>query len=84
MGMSADQLMELKENDEKAATDVFQDANCKTWMFKCRAKMDNFQDQQRYTPASPLFFFSFFFFFFSLFSNGRFAANDSTNDEKLG
>lgn len=47
MGMSADQLMELKENDDKAASDVFQDANCKTWVFKCRAKMDNFQDQQR-------------------------------------
>lgn len=47
MGMSADQLMELKENDEKAAGDSFQEANCKTWVFKCRAKMDNFQDQQR-------------------------------------
>lgn len=47
MGMSADQLMELKENDEKAAGEVFQDANCKTFNFKCRAKMDNFQDQQR-------------------------------------
>lgn len=49
MGMSADSLMELKESDEKAAGDVFQEAACKTWMFKCRAKMDSFQDQQRYT-----------------------------------
>ena len=48
MGMSADQMMELKENDEKAAGDAFQEANCKTFMFKCRAKMDSFQDQQRY------------------------------------
>lgn len=48
MGMTADQLVELKENDEKAAGDAFQEANCKTFMFKCRAKMDNFQDQQRY------------------------------------
>ena len=48
MGMSADQLMELKENDNKAADDAFQDANCKTFNFKCRAKMDNFQEQQRY------------------------------------
>lgn len=47
MGMSADQLMELKENDEKAAADVFTEASCKTWNFKCKAKMDNFQDQQR-------------------------------------
>ncbi|KAL8776436.1 MAG: hypothetical protein Q9203_007378 [Teloschistes exilis] len=58
MGMSADQLMELKENDDKAASDVFQEANCKTWVFKCRAKMDNFQDQQRVryqvAGASPL------------------------------
>ncbi|KAI9810389.1 MAG: Replication factor A protein 1 [Pycnora praestabilis] len=47
MGMSADQLMELKENDEKAAGELFQEANCKSWVFRCRAKMDNFQDQQR-------------------------------------
>ncbi|KAI4134715.1 MAG: hypothetical protein LQ347_001297 [Umbilicaria vellea] len=58
MGTSADLLMDLKENDEKAAGDSFQEANCKTWVFKCRAKMDNFQDQQRVryqvTGASPL------------------------------
>ena len=47
MGMSADQMMELKENDDKAAGDAFQEANSQTWIFKCRAKMDNFQDQQR-------------------------------------
>lgn len=48
MGMSADELMELKDRDEKAAAEAFQDANCKTWNFKCKAKMDSFQDQQRY------------------------------------
>ncbi|KZF20117.1 replication protein A 70 kDa DNA-binding subunit [Xylona heveae TC161] len=47
IGMSADQLMALRESDEKAAEEVFQEANCRTWVFKCRAKMDNFQDQQR-------------------------------------
>ena len=47
MGMTADALVELRENDDNAATEVFQDANCQTWIFKCRAKMDNFQDQQR-------------------------------------
>ena len=47
MGMSADQLMELMENDEKAASEVFQEANCKTWVFKCKARMDSFQEQQR-------------------------------------
>jgi replication factor A1 len=48
MGMTADKLMELKENDEPAMTKAFQDANCQTMVFKCRAKMDSFQDQQRY------------------------------------
>ncbi|KAK2762830.1 Replication factor A protein 1 [Arachnomyces sp. PD_36] len=47
MGITADQLMELRENDEKAATKIFQEANCKTWNFRCKAKMDTFQDQQR-------------------------------------
>ena len=47
MGMSADTLMEIREEDEKAYGDVFQEANCKTWIFKCRAKMDTFQEQQR-------------------------------------
>ncbi|KAE8334163.1 hypothetical protein BDV24DRAFT_146312 [Aspergillus arachidicola] len=47
MGTSADQLMELRQNDEKAAGDIFQDANCRTWNFRCRAKIDNFGDQQR-------------------------------------
>ena len=47
LGMSADRLMELKEEDEKAANDAFQEANCQAWVFRCRAKMDNFQDQQR-------------------------------------
>ena len=48
MGMSANQLNDLKENgDEKAAGEIFQDAICTTWTFKCRAKMDTFQDQQR-------------------------------------
>ena len=51
MGMSADQVMEMKESDDPVVQtnvgEVFQEANCKTWIFKCRAKMDNFQDQQR-------------------------------------
>lgn len=47
MGMSADALMEIKETDEKRLSDIFSDANCRTWNFKCKAKMDSFQDQQR-------------------------------------
>jgi replication factor A1 len=38
MGMTADQLTELKDNDE-AAGEVFQEANCKSWVFKCRARL---------------------------------------------
>lgn len=47
MGMSADQLMEARQNDEKAAGEIFQNANCRTWNFRCRAKLDTFGDQQR-------------------------------------
>ncbi|KAG0651899.1 Single-stranded DNA-binding p68 subunit [Hyphodiscus hymeniophilus] len=60
MGISADQLMELKENDTAAMEKAFEEANCKTWIFKCRAKMDNFQDQARVRyqvmNASPINF----------------------------
>lgn len=47
MGMSADKMMEYRENDEAALTKAFEDANCKTMIFKVRAKMDTFQDQQK-------------------------------------
>lgn len=47
MGMSANDLMALKESDETGASQAFEDANCKTLTFRCRAKMDTFQDQQR-------------------------------------
>ena len=48
MGKTADELTELKQEDDKLAEEVFQQANCTTWFFRCRAKMDTFQDQQRY------------------------------------
>ncbi len=48
MGMTADQLVELRENDEPAATAALDGANCQTLLFKCRAKMENYQDQQRH------------------------------------
>ena len=51
MGKSADQVMELSQSEAKedkaAADNAFQAANCNTFVFKCRAKMDTFQDQQR-------------------------------------
>ena len=48
LGLSADDFMEMKENEPNAVENILQEATCKTWVFKCRAKMDNFQDQQRY------------------------------------
>jgi len=48
MGMPGDELMAAKEEgDEAKVNRYFQDANCKTFVFRCRAKMDTFQDQQR-------------------------------------
>lgn len=47
MGMPANDLMQMKEDDERAATEAFAEANCKTLVFRCRAKMDTFQDVQR-------------------------------------
>lgn len=47
MGITADQLMDIRHNDEKAADKIFQDANCRTWDFRCKAKIDHFGDQQR-------------------------------------
>lgn len=47
MGTSADNLMQLRQEEDPALGEVFQDANCRTWSFRCRAKIDNFGDQQR-------------------------------------
>ncbi|CAG8983163.1 hypothetical protein HYALB_00010311 [Hymenoscyphus albidus] len=47
MGMNANQLVDLKENDNERATKAFDDANFKTYTFTCRAKMDTYQDQSR-------------------------------------
>jgi len=47
MGMSADELTELKENDTAATEKAFDNANCKAMTFKVRAKMHTYQDVQR-------------------------------------
>ncbi|KIW24383.1 uncharacterized protein PV07_10101 [Cladophialophora immunda] len=58
IGMTADELMEIKEVDEKRLAEIFSEANCKTWNWKCKAKLDTFQEQQRVryqvTSAAPL------------------------------
>jgi len=46
-GRSADEVTEMRENDDTAAAAVFEAANCRTFKFRCRAKMDTFGDQQR-------------------------------------
>lgn len=47
-GMTANELMELKENDDTKFMAAFEAVNCKKLNFRCRAKMDNFGDTQRY------------------------------------
>jgi len=47
MGMTADELVELNLSGGPAFADSFSQANCKSYVFRCRAKMDVFQDQQR-------------------------------------
>lgn len=45
MGMSADDLMARKE--ENTHLKIFENAICRTYTFKCRAKMETYQDQQK-------------------------------------
>ncbi|KAI3333186.1 replication factor-A protein [Ustulina deusta] len=58
MGMSADELMEIKENDEDRAPTIFEAANCSKLNFLCRAKMDTYGENPRVryqvTGATPL------------------------------
>jgi replication factor A1 len=49
MGVPANDLMAMREEGETTREEaLFNEANCKTFIFKCKAKMDTFQDQQRY------------------------------------
>lgn len=47
MGKSADELMELKDSDERAFDACFAVALGKTYIFRCRAKPDNYMGQTR-------------------------------------
>ncbi|KAK0322313.1 Replication factor A protein 1 [Friedmanniomyces endolithicus] len=48
MGVSANEMMAMRDDgEERKVTEAFAEANCKTFVFKCKAKMDTFQDQQR-------------------------------------
>lgn len=58
MGKSANELYEMRENEENLSNveQSFVDATCKTFVFNVKAKMDTFQDQQRYFPFNTLNF----------------------------
>lgn len=47
-GKSADELMALKEEDDTKFAAAFDEANCTSLSFRCRAKMDTWQDTPRY------------------------------------
>ncbi|CAJ2502861.1 Uu.00g102550.m01.CDS01 [Anthostomella pinea] len=47
MGMKADEVMEIKENDEDRVPAIFEAANCSKLSFRCRAKMDTYGENQR-------------------------------------
>ena len=48
MGVKADELMALREEgEERRVAELFNDANCKTYSFRCKAKMDTFGETQR-------------------------------------
>ncbi len=59
MGKSADELMSLKEDDDssdsKKLGEVFQEASHRIWNFRCKAKLDNFQEQQRHVFVHSCF-----------------------------
>ncbi|KAL2441201.1 Replication factor A protein 1 [Exophiala dermatitidis] len=60
LGRTADELMAIKDEDQKQVEEIFSEANYKTWNWKCKARLDNFQEQQRVryqvTSAAPLDF----------------------------
>jgi replication factor A1 len=49
LGRTADEVAELKDADEsKQVESIFEEANCKSYIFRCRAKLDNYREEQRY------------------------------------
>jgi replication factor A1 len=53
-GKTADEVNAIKEagedgsGDGKAFTNIYREATCQTFIFRCKARMDNFRDEQRY------------------------------------
>ncbi|TFK54656.1 replication factor-a protein [Heliocybe sulcata] len=46
-GMSANELVDIKERDEPAYNVILHKSNCATFNFACRAKQDTYNDQTR-------------------------------------
>jgi replication factor A1 len=57
MGIDANELNELRENDDAAFQAAFEAATLKKFHFRCRAKTDNFGDTPRYVVVQILFCF---------------------------
>lgn len=47
-GKTADELMELHARDDGSFNAAFEAANCRKWVFRCRAKMDTYGENTRY------------------------------------
>ncbi|KAI8962847.1 replication factor-a protein [Daldinia sp. FL1419] len=47
MGMTANELMEIKENDEDRFPGIFEAANCTKLNFRCRAKTESYGENSR-------------------------------------
>jgi len=52
-GTTADHIMEvINDGGETAANPIFEEANCRIYNFKCRAKMETFNEQETYATSS--------------------------------
>lgn len=47
IGKSADDIVQLKEENEQAALNIFHEANCKSYIFRVRAKQDSYNGAVR-------------------------------------
>lgn len=51
IGMSADAFTQLKESDDNGFVTAIDEAAFKTYVFRCKAKMETYQDNPRYGTA---------------------------------
>ncbi|KAG4305759.1 hypothetical protein PORY_000669 [Pneumocystis oryctolagi] len=47
IGKSADDIVQIKEENEQAALNIFHEANCKSYIFRVRAKQDSYNGAVR-------------------------------------